>query len=121
MKVLFAALFVLVSVTLVKGDAIDKAWKKLCKINKEMPGKMNEIKECDRTFLSGKSELLPGAVRECEKAKYSTSKFDEFLNAMCSKEREADLQEVKECIREKFAEAQVDPEIAVTGMMKNCF
>ncbi|XP_076304021.1 uncharacterized protein LOC143222057 [Tachypleus tridentatus] len=121
MKLLLASLVVVVSLTLTKSDAIDAAWKKLCEINEKKPEKMNEIKDCDGKFLSGKSEMLLAEIRKCEKRIFPTNNFAEFLSETCSEGREADLKKVKECIREKFAASQMDSEKVVVEMMNNCF
>ncbi|XP_076310566.1 uncharacterized protein LOC143225304 isoform X3 [Tachypleus tridentatus] len=75
-----------------KGNAIDIAWKLLCKLNKENPGKMNEVKECDTKIFGERADWLPDAIRKCEKAEFPTDSLDEFLNEMCREEREADVQ-----------------------------
>ncbi|XP_076304055.1 uncharacterized protein LOC143222070 [Tachypleus tridentatus] len=121
MKVLLAVFVVFVSLTLTKGDAIGKAWEQLCEINKSNPEKLNDIKVCNRNVLGGKLKELPQAIRECEEAKFNANSFKEFVNEMCTEEREADLEDLEKCIGEKFAAAQVDPEIAVTEMVNTCF
>ncbi|XP_076310569.1 uncharacterized protein LOC143225305 [Tachypleus tridentatus] len=120
MKVIFAVLVVLISLTMAKGNAIDIAWKLLCKLNKENPGKMNEVKECDTKIFGERADWLPDAIRKCEKAEFPTDSLDEFLNEMCREEREADVQEMKMCVGEKYAELHVDPESIIIEAISKC-
>ncbi|XP_076308690.1 uncharacterized protein LOC143224120 [Tachypleus tridentatus] len=121
MKVLFLALALLLSLTMTKSNPIDTAWRLLCKINVENPAKMSEVRKCFKQILSGKSELLLGAIQDCEKAKFPNGKLTNFFKEMCKDEREVDAQEVKECIDKKFVAAKVDPEYTLTEMIDNCF
>ncbi|XP_022255734.1 uncharacterized protein LOC111088864 [Limulus polyphemus] len=120
MKVLFAALVMLVSLTLTKGNAIDIGWQLYCKMSKEMPERMNKIKECDTKVYDEKAAWVLGAVRDCEKKQFPTDNLNEFFNEMCKEERKADVQEMKNCINEKFAEHQEDPESTLTELINSC-
>ncbi|XP_022248252.1 uncharacterized protein LOC111087103 [Limulus polyphemus] len=85
MKVLFAALVVLISLTMTKGSIIEIAWQMICKTKVEKPGKVNEMRECMGKILKEKSDGLQDALRECEFAKFPYEKYEDYLNELCKK------------------------------------
>ncbi|XP_013786817.1 uncharacterized protein LOC106470798 isoform X2 [Limulus polyphemus] len=121
MKVLFAALVVLVSLMMTKGNVVDISYQLMCKMNKEKPETIKELRQCIGQFFNGKPKWLHGAIQECKNEKFPSEKFDKYLTEMCTEEREADLQDVKECIGEQFAAAQVDQETSYTEIINKCF
>ncbi|XP_022255150.1 uncharacterized protein LOC106470798 isoform X1 [Limulus polyphemus] len=90
-------------------------------MNQEKPEKSKELRECIGQFFNGKPKWLHGAIQECKNEKFPSEKFDKYLTEMCTEEREADLQDVKECIGEQFAAAQVDQETSYTEIINKCF
>ncbi|XP_022235620.1 uncharacterized protein LOC111083405 [Limulus polyphemus] len=121
MKVLFAALVVLVSLAMTKGNTIDIGWQLMCKMKEENPQKINEVRKCFQEMFRGKKEWFPAAIRECESSKFPNKNLADFFKVMCSKEKEADAQEVRKCMNGKFLEAHEDSEYTLTETIKNCF
>ncbi|XP_022255151.1 uncharacterized protein LOC106470798 isoform X3 [Limulus polyphemus] len=121
MEVSFVVLVLLVSLTMTTGNIVDIGWQKMCKMNQEKPEKSKELRECIGQFFNGKPKWLHGAIQECKNEKFPSEKFDKYLTEMCTEEREADLQDVKECIGEQFAAAQVDQETSYTEIINKCF
>ncbi|XP_076314739.1 uncharacterized protein LOC143227109 [Tachypleus tridentatus] len=120
MKVIFAALVVLLSVSLIKGVLINSVWQKMCKAKAQKPVKANELKECMDSVFKDKSDWLPNAVQECEFAKFRYQNYEDFMNEMCKPERYAVEKEIQQCIIEKFEEAKVNPESTLTALINSC-
>ncbi|XP_076314737.1 uncharacterized protein LOC143227099 [Tachypleus tridentatus] len=120
MRVLFVALVVLLTLTSTKGNIIHIGSNIICKMNKESPEKVNDLRECLESILKEKSEWLPGAFRDCEFGKLPYQKYDEFLNEMCREERYDDVQDIEECVGKIYAAVQEDPENILDEMIYKC-
>ncbi|XP_022257088.1 uncharacterized protein LOC111089240 isoform X1 [Limulus polyphemus] len=120
MKVLFAALLVLVSLAMTKGNSVKMMWNLMCS-NKEDPKKLNELRRCIGERFQQQAGWLPGAIRDCEYSKFSYGKFEEFVNEMCNEDKDADMEEVLKCISDKIEAAEEDLDFAMSDIIKNCY
>ncbi|XP_076310557.1 uncharacterized protein LOC143225301 [Tachypleus tridentatus] len=121
MKALFVTLVVLVTLTLTKGNMIDVGSQIICKMNKDKPDKVNAMRKCMESVFKEKSDWLADAIRECEFSKFPHKNYHAHLNEMCKKERKADVQDIKNCIAEKFAAIHEDPENVLAKLIDKCF
>ncbi|XP_076314732.1 uncharacterized protein LOC143227088 [Tachypleus tridentatus] len=120
MKVLFRALVVVVSLTVMNGNSIDMMWKLMCSI-KDDSAKVNHLRVCLGERYKQQAEWLPDAVKKCEYSKFSYGNFEEYVREMCKAEREADEKEVKKCIGNEILKAGVGLDDAMSDAVKNCF
>ncbi|XP_076314746.1 uncharacterized protein LOC143227117 [Tachypleus tridentatus] len=121
MKALFVTLVVLVTLMLTKGNMIDVGSQIICKMNKDKPDKVNEMRKCMESVFKEKSDWLADAIRECEFSKFPHKNYHAHLNEMCKKERKADVQDIKNCIADKFAAIHEDPENVLAKLIDKCF